>query len=132
VNNEIAKYGISGALAFICDFTVLYYCTEFLDMHYLASNALGYISGLLVAYVLNVNWVFSYRKYKRTWLEFLIFNTIVLAGLAISEVMMAFLVDISGIHYLIAKIVASFFVMVFNYTAKKYILFHPTPAHRQP
>jgi putative flippase GtrA len=131
VNTEIVKYGISGALAFFCDFGVLYFCTEFLDIHYLASNIFGYVAGLTVAYMLNVNWVFKYRKYQKTWVEFFIFNAIVVVGLAISEIIMAFLVDFSNIHYLIAKVVASFFVMVFNYTAKKYILFHPTPTQRQ-
>ena len=130
MNNEIAKYVISGGLAFFCDVSVLYFCTDFLDIHYLVSNIFGYFSGLIVAYVLNVTWVFSYRRYQKTWLEFLIFNAIVAVGLGISEGMMALLVDISGSHYLYAKIVASFFVMIFNYTAKKFILFHPVPAQR--
>jgi len=131
VNNEIFKYIVSGGLAFVVDFTVLYICTEFLDIHYLVSNLFGYFSGLTVAYILNTQWVFSYRRYQKTWLEFSIFNVIVIAGLGFSEGMMAVLVDISGIHYLYAKIVASFFVAAFNYTAKKFILFHPVPAQRQ-
>jgi putative flippase GtrA len=122
---------IAGGLAFICDFSVLYFCTEFLGIHYLVSNLFGYFSGLTVAYVLNIYWVFSYRRYEKSWLEFAIFNMIVIVGLGISEAMMAFLVDISGAHYLYAKIVASCFVMIFNYTAKKFILFHPTSTQRQ-
>lgn len=109
---------------------MLYFCTEFLNIHYLVSNLFGYFTGLIVAYTLNVFWVFSHRRYQKTWVEFLIFNAIVAAGLVLSEGIMAFLVDISGAHYLHAKIVASAFVMIFNYTAKKFILFHPTPAHR--
>ena len=131
MNNEILKYIISGGLAFLVDFAILYMCTEYLAMHYLVSNIFGYFGGLAVAYVLNTQWVFSYRRYQKTWLEFLIFNVIVIAGLGLSEGMMAVLVGASGVYYLYAKVVSSLFVAVFNYTAKKFILFHPTPTARQ-
>ena len=132
MNNEIVKYIISGGLAFICDFLILLFCKEILELHYLVANIFGYFSGLLIAYFLNVNWVFSHRKYQKTSVEFLIFNIIVLSGLAISESIMAFMVDVAGAHYLSAKIFASALVMVFNYTAKKFFLFHPTPEQRLP
>ena len=125
MKKEIIKYVISGGLAFTCDFAVLYSCTEFLGFHYLVSNIFGYFVGLTVAYTLNVNWVFSYRRYKKTWLEFAMFNIIVLVGLGISEGIMALLVEKFAIDYLYAKVVVGFVVMLFNYTAKKFILFHP-------
>ena len=131
MNSELIKYVIAGGIAFTVDFSLLYFCTEFLGMHYLLSNFFGYFAGLAVAYGLNVRWVFSYRRYRqKTWLEFFIFNTIVIVGLGISEGMMAALVDVSGMYYLYAKIVTSFFVALFNFTAKKFILFHPAPAPR--
>ncbi|MFT4520360.1 MAG: putative flippase GtrA [Halioglobus sp.] len=125
MNSEIVKYGVCGGLAFAVDFTVLYSCTEFLGFHYLISNILGYGSGLMVAYLLNTRWVFSYRRFKRTSQEFLIFNGIVLLGLGISEAIMALLVGGWGIHYLASKVVAAFFVMIFNYMVKKRVLFTP-------
>jgi putative flippase GtrA len=130
MRSEIAKYLVSGSLAFICDISALYFCAEFLGFHYLIANFFGYFTGLIVAYLLNVSWVFPYRKYEKTWFEFLIFNIIVLTGLAISEGIMAFMVDIVGSHYLNAKIFASALVMIFNYTAKKFFLFHPPPEQR--
>ena len=130
MKTELVKYLIAGGIAFSCDFLVLIFCKELLGFHYLIANVFGYFSGLIVAYALNVNWVFDYRKYKKVWVEFFIFNVIVFVGLGISEGIMAFLVDGSGIHYVHAKIVASGFVMIFNYTAKKFLLFHPTTATR--
>ena len=132
MNSELPKYAVAGGLAFAVDFSVLYFCTEILAMHYLLSNLFGYFAGLTVAYGLNVKWVFSYRRYRqRTWLEFFVFNLIVIVGLGISEGMMAILVGTAGMYYLYAKIVTSFFVALFNYTAKKFILFHPAPAQGQ-
>ncbi len=131
MRKEIFKYVVAGGLAFSFDFSVLYFFTEFLDIHYLISNLFGYFAGLSVAYLLNVRWVFNYRRLESTGLEFVIFNLIVIAGLGVSESIMAVLVESFDVHDLHAKIVTGFFVMVFNYTAKKFILFHPTTMPKQ-
>ena len=128
MNSEVFRYVVAGGLAFLVDFAVLYLCTDILGLHYLLSNMLGYFFGLAITYTLNTQWVFSYRRYKKAWLELLIFNLIVVAGLGINQGMMALLVGAGGMYYLYAKIVTSFFVMLFNYFAKKFILFHPTVA----
>jgi putative flippase GtrA len=133
MNREIFRYTIAGGLAFLIDFSVLYLCTEFLAVHYLLSNLLGLVAGLTLTYVLNTQWVFSYRRYKRrTTLEFTIFSAIVVAGLGLNEALMLLLVSAFSLHYLYAKIVTTVFVTIFNYFAKKFILFHPAsvPASR--
>lgn len=123
---EVFKYLIAGGLAFAADLAVLWGCTELLGIHYLLSNVVSYSCGLVVAYLLNTRWVFSYRRYAHTTQkEFFIFTAIVLVGLAISEVIMLALVSTGLAHYVLAKFVATFFVMVFNFVAKKRILFHP-------
>ena len=127
MKREVAKYLVAGGLAFLCDMLILYLCTEFLGFHYLISNLFGYFFGLIIAYALNIHWVFTHRRYKKTWFEFVIFTLIVIVGLGISEVMLALLVDKSGLHYLEAKVFVGVTVMVFNYTAKKFILFRPSP-----
>lgn len=126
MNREILKYLIAGGLAFICDFSILWASTEILGFHYLISNTMGYTVGMLVAYTLNTRWVFSHRRYEnQTRRELILFNVIVLCGLAFSEVVMALLVEGMAMHYLWAKFVASVLVVGFNYAAKKYFLFRP-------
>lgn len=127
-HSEVFKYVVAGGLAFLVDFAVLYLCTDLLGMHYLLSNLLGYSAGIAITFSLNTQWVFNYRRYKKTWLEFAIFNGIVVAGLGLNQGMMALLVGVWGMYYLYAKIVTSVFVTAFNYFAKKFILFHPTAA----
>jgi len=124
MNSEVAKYLVAGSLAFGSDITVLYLCTDYLGLHYLVSNILGYATGVQFAYLLNVNWVFADRVYSNRQLEFLIFNIIVFTGLIISEVAMSLLVELAGLGYLTAKVFSSGFVMVSNYVGKKVFLFH--------
>ncbi|MFK7974955.1 MAG: GtrA family protein [Halioglobus sp.] len=125
---EIFKYLIAGGIAFLTDLTVLYACTDLLGIHYLQSNIFSYSCGLVVAYFLNTRWVFSYRRYaQKSRKEFLIFAAIALVGLMLSEAILLALVSQASVHYLHAKVVATFFVMVFNFIAKKFLLFHPKP-----
>ena len=119
---ELVKYLIAGGTAFAADFAVFYLCSQSLGLHYLVGNLFGYGAGLLTSYFLNVRWVFANRKFE-TGIEFTLFNIIVLAGLGLSELLMYQFVEQGGLHHLHAKIGAGGLVFVYNYTAKKLILF---------
>jgi putative flippase GtrA len=119
---ELIRYLIAGGTAFAADFAVFYLCSRYLGLHYLVGNLFGYGAGLLTSYFLNIRWVFTNRKFE-TGIEFTLFNIIVLAGLGLSELLMYLFVEQGGLHYLYAKIGASGLVFVYNYTAKKLILF---------
>ncbi len=123
---EIVRYILAGSLAFGADFATLAACTELLGLHYLWSNAIGFSVGLCVSYVLNTQWVFSYRRIETVKIEFPIFLTIVVLGLALSELLMFTLVTTFGEEYLYwSKIASSVIVLVYNFLAKKIVLFHP-------
>ena len=124
LGSELNKYIVSGLAAVLVDYTVLITLTELFGIHYLISNICGYMSGLLVAYTLNIRWVFRYRKYEqKTKLEFSIFIVIVLIGLAISEAMIFMLVETLALPYTLAKLVSIGAIFIFNFAAKKRFLF---------
>ena len=122
--SEFNKYLVSGIAAVIADFSVLLIATEYFGVHYLISNICGYMSGLLVAYTLNIRWVFKYRKYRdTTWTEMSLFMIIVLIGLAISEAIIFVLVEEADIQYTLAKLISIALIFLFNFWAKKRYLF---------
>ena len=122
--SEFNKYIVAGFTAFLVDYSVLLIATEWFGIHYLVSNICSYMSGLLVAYTLNIRWVFRYRKYEhRTKQEFSIFVLIVLIGLVISETVIFLLVEQVALPYHYAKIVSVAAIFVFNFIAKKHFLF---------
>jgi len=61
LKGEFLRYLVSGSIAFICDFSVLVFCTEVLGAHYLSSNIAGYTVGFLLSYTINTKWVFDHR-----------------------------------------------------------------------
>jgi putative flippase GtrA len=127
LRSELGKHIIAGSLALACDLSVLYLCTEILQIHYLTSTLLGYLAGLAVAYWLDITWVFTFRKHEQRRVELTIFNDIVVVGLLLNQGLMYLLVELVLIDYLQAKLVIAAVVMSVNYLAKKLLLFRRTP-----
>lgn len=149
LRQEFLRYAASGAVAFVADISVFLYLTTTVGIDYLISNVVGFSAGLIVSYIINVKWVFHHRVYSgATRKEMIIFVGIVLTALAISEAGLYLLIDGSDIEGIIAGLVAQIapeadagnlylvvaksislvFVFLFNYFAKKYILFTPRQA----
>jgi putative flippase GtrA len=127
LGTEFFRYLVSGSIAFICDFSVLVFCTEVLGVHYLYSNIAGYAVGLIVSYTINIKWVFDHRRFDgRQGREFAYFTFIVLAGLGISELVIWLATESIEFPYTWSKVVSTFFVFLFNFAAKKWLLFSPT------
>jgi putative flippase GtrA len=124
--SELFRYLVSGVIAFACDFSVLIAGTEILGYHYMLSNIAAFAVGLLVSYTINIKWVFRHRRYHgRQAREFIYFTLIVFTALAISEGALWLWTEELGLHYIWSKIIATFFVFVFNFIVKKWLLFSP-------
>ncbi len=102
---------------------MLYVCTEYFGFHYLYANLVGFMTGLGVSYLLNVLWVFDYRRYRAVSVGFPLFTMTVLVGLCLSAAIMYALVSHAEVSYLYAKFVAAAVVFLFNYMVKKATLF---------
>lgn len=126
IGTEFFRYIVSGAIAFICDFGVLVFATELLGIHYLVSNLAGYAVGLVVSYTINIKWVFNHRRFNhKQGHEFVFFTIIVFTGLAISELVLWLATESTDLPYQWSKVVSTFFVFLFNFAAKKWLLFTP-------
>ena len=120
---EFLKYFLIGSIAFGVDFTVLYISTEWIGLHYLISAAFGFSIGLVVNYLFSVNWVFKYRRMKNITVEFSIFSLVGFIGLIWNEFFMWFFTHIFLGKYLLAKIPTTILVFLWNFSARKFLLF---------
>lgn len=121
---QLFRYTFVGGLAFIVDFGSLYFFTEFLNIHYLISAAIGFLLGLTTNYMLSIVWVFNKRKLESKYLEFWIFGLVGLIGLVFNELFIWFFTEHIHFHYLISKIITTLLVYLWNFFARKFILFH--------
>ena len=123
VIQEAVGYTAVSACALCADVAILYALVHYFSWWYLAAATTSFLVGLLLGYALSVALVFKYRRLKDRRLEFASFAAIGLVGVAINAAAMAFGVKYLGLHYLVAKCGASGFTFLWNFTARRQLLF---------
>lgn len=116
--NQILKFGLVGGTAFVIDYVLLYFCTEFLHIHYLISSIISFTVSVIFNYILSIKWVFDVKK-KQDVKDFVIFIILSVIGLGINSLIMYVMVEKFGIYYMLSKIVSTAVVMVYNFITRK-------------
>ena len=123
---QFLRYFVTGGLAFIVDFGAFAFALYYFDIHYLVANLIGLMAGNVVNYLLTVGWVFSTEKRKmekHVVLEVVVFVTISLVGMGLNEFLMYVFVGLLAIQEMVSKVGAAIIVLVYNFLARKFILF---------
>ena len=128
---QLIRYCLSGGIAFIADFGLTVLLKEKGDVPPTLAATAGYIIGLIITYLLSIFWIFDQHRFSNRMWEFLIFAGIGLIGIAITFLCMQLLSAHWQIHYIIAKLTAVVLTTLWNFLAKKYILFSKTKPDRQ-
>lgn len=121
---QLFRYTFVGGIAFIIDFSTLYILTEIFNIYYLFSAALAFLLGLAVNYILSILWVFKFRIIKSRYVEFIIFGIIGIIGLGLNELIIWTFTEFVGFHYMASKIVSTIIIYLWNFFARKYILYN--------
>ena len=116
--NQILKFGFVGGTAFVIDYVLLYFCTEFLHIHYLISSIISFTVSVIFNYILSIKWVFDVKK-KQDVKDFVIFIILSVIGLGINSLIMYVMVEKFGVYYMLSKIVSTAVVMVYNFITRK-------------
>ena len=93
-------------------------------MYYLHAAAIAFGCGLLTSYLLSIAWVFQARTWQNPAVEFGLFTLIGGIGLLGDGVCMWFFTEYAHLHYLYSKMVSGLVVFLWNFVAKKWVLFH--------
>lgn len=109
----------------MADFGCLFLLTEYAGLHYLLSATIAFIIGLSVNYLVSTLWIFQKGKVKNRYVEFLFFTLIGVVGLGLNELIMYVFTDLMDVHYLLSKIISTVLVFLWNFLARKYMLFNP-------
>ena len=119
---QIFKFGIVGGIATVIDFGCIFILREFIHLSVLVANTLSFCISTIYNYIASVKWVFNVNEEKdkrKTFITFIIFSVI---GLILNDLIMWFTTDMFNIYYMLGKIIATCFVMVFNFITRKLFL----------
>ena len=120
--NKIIRFSIVGGIATLIDFIFLYIFKEFLNMDVIIANTLSFIISVTYNYIASIVWVFDINKEKNKKIQLILFILFSIFGLVLNNIILYILTDIFNMYYLISKVVATLFVMIFNFITRKRFL----------
>ncbi len=115
--SEFIKFCTAGIITFIIDYGLLFILTELWHLNYLISSAFAFTIAVIINYLLCRLFVFPKGQFTLT--QFLSFIFVSIIGLLLNQFCMWFFVEVIKLYYLIAKIVATAIVTLWNYIFKK-------------
>jgi putative flippase GtrA len=120
---QFVRYGLVAVAAFTVDIGSLAAQVNILHIHYLVAAAFAFCLGLIVNFLLSTAWVFSAYQSRNRLFEFGIFAITGLVGLGLTEVLIWLFTAQFHLFYLISKLAAAFIVVIWNFAARKVLLY---------
>jgi putative flippase GtrA len=123
---ELGLYGLASAAALAVDWGLLLALTR-LGVDYRIATAVGFSAGIGVTYLLSISMVFRHRAVVDRRREFVGFLGVGLAGLVLTQLLMALWVERLNMAPGLAKIPTAGLVFIFNFTLRRALLFRAPP-----
>lgn len=118
---QFFRYIFVGGVAFLADGGSLF-LIEAIGVNYLIAAIFAFIIGLVCNFLLSKLMVFQ-RSDKDGKVEFAVYGVIGVIGLGITEIIMYVLTEIAGIYFMLSKVVAAAIVLIWNFVARKLVLY---------
>ena len=132
---QFFRYLFVGGFAFVVDYGTLMLLVEVFGFNAKLAAVIAFILGLAVNYVLSTLWIFKNSKIGNRLAEFAAFALIGVIGLGINELIIWLFDDViaprqplsfipEDKYYLIGKLVSTAIVFIWNFAARKFIIFN--------
>lgn len=119
---QIFKFSVVGGTAFLIDYSVMIALTELCGINYLISSGISFVVSVIYNYILSVRWVFEVDENGDKRKEFVVFIVLSLIGLGLNQLLMWVFVSMIHIFYMVAKIIVTAIVMLYNFITRKLFL----------
>lgn len=120
---QLFRYLLSGGTAFLMDVGLMILLKEVFGVHYLTASIIGFIVGLIFTYILSIRWIFDERRLANKWNELVVFALIGVVGIGLTWFFMKLFTSILLLYYVFSKVLTTVIVSLWNFGAKKLILF---------
>lgn len=119
---KFIKFGLVGVINTGVDFSIYLFLTRIALWHFLAAHITAFTLATINSFFLNKFWTFKDHtgKIRRQYPLFLALQTI---GLLVSSGIINFTITELGFHDILAKVVATLIVMIWNFFLSKNLVF---------
>ena len=121
---HLILYGIIGSFSSGLDFAIYTILMQIGNFQYLFANCISVLSGITTSFILNRKYNFKVKDDTRK--RFMIFLTIGLCGLFLSNLILYTCIDILSINKIISKLLSVVLVVFFQFLFNKYVTFKKT------
>ncbi len=119
---QAIKYGLAAFGGFAADYAVLLMLKEWVGLHYLVAVPLAFLAGIAVNYLIGIWFVFR-RGNLSLARELLLFVTISMLALAITEGSMYLFTDLLRVDYRISRLVSGVVTYLFNFFSRRFVIY---------
>ncbi len=119
---QIFNFAIVGVIATLIDFVFLYLFREVCHFPVVVANSLSFAISVIYNYFASLTFVFDVDKSKSQGRNFVIFMACSIIGLGLNDLIVWLVTDICHVYYMISKVIATIFVMIFNFVTRKKFL----------
>lgn len=116
------KFGITGVLGLIIDFTLTWVFKDELNFNKFVANAIGFTAAVVCNYFIHRNWTFKDKKAK-SGMQFTAFFTVSVIGLLLNSAIIFLLSNMLFLNFYVSKCVAIFIVFFWNFSANYFFVF---------
>ncbi len=116
---QFFRYIFVGGISAIVNIGMLYILTDKIHSHYILSNILSFLIGLLTNYILSKKFVFQKATDINKAQEFIIYAIIGVIGLVIDTLLVWIFTDTLSLYYMLSKIISTIIVFIWNFGARK-------------
>ncbi len=125
---QFIKFSVVGAIGFAVDFTTLFTLKEFLGFNLYVANTFSFTAAVCSNFLWNSLWTFRGAFSGRKRHRFLPFAVVSIIGLGINQAILFGAHELTGLDdyqygYLVAKVIATIVVMIWNFIANKFWTF---------
>ena len=118
---NLILYGIIGSFTSALDSAVFTLLSKYIGIHYIVANCISVLIGISTSFALNRS--INFKVKDKTGKRFLIFLTVGLCGLLLSNVILYVGIDMLSGDELIVKLASIVLVVGFQFILNKFITF---------
>ncbi len=119
----IVKFGIAGIIATATHFALLFILTDIFGLWYLLSTSLAFLVAFMVSFFSQKFWTFGDKRKQGMYKQMGGYFLVVSSGMAVNAVGMYALVDYANLYYLIAQVIMSGLVAIYNFLMYRFVIF---------